>query len=229
LTYEIRLATLHDTLQIAGVKAAGWPDEKTNLDLVAGVLRSGDHVTQIAIQDEEIVGFINGFSTRSQSNVLRWEVDLLAVHPLYRQRGLAQLLIAASTESGRQRGASFARALIHVDNVASQRAFAGCGYTVESQVCLLVVCPTDFDALGHAASQPPSLYLIQVMTLNYRGIWLEGQVSLRGFSFAQQTARRLGLNIAGAVIPLAQAEVIYAAQEHNLNPVGYYQWWLAEL
>jgi ribosomal protein S18 acetylase RimI-like enzyme len=220
---EIRQAAVEDVDAIASVKRAVWRDEAADGAHIAGILARADHATHVAESHGVIVGFVDGFVTHSVQGVPRWEVDLLAVHPEHQRQGIAARLVAASAGAGRSQGAAIARGLVHVENVASQRAFARCGYQVDEQVCALYVSS---DQIGSSLDLPSGLHFILVNTLNYRGVWLEGQLSPAGFTAAQWFRAQRGLDISGAVVPLSQVKAVQAAQEAGYHCVGDYQWWL---
>jgi L-amino acid N-acyltransferase YncA len=168
---------------------------------------------------------VDGFATLSGAGVLRWEVDLLAVHPGYRGQGLGARLVRANTAAGRDAGAACVRALVHVENVASQRTFARCAYRREDALCNLYVLPGAGLNLG--VQLPPDAYLVPVNTFNYRGLWLETG------GFPSETGRRCytsallngAWDLLGAVIPARQAERERLALAAGFTLVGQYQWW----
>ncbi len=99
-----------------------------------------------------LIGFVDAFLTISEAGVLRWEVDLLGVHPAQRGRGVAAALIAASVKAGFAIGADRARALVRIENVASRKAFERCGFqAMEAEQILYVGDQMGADcAAGHA-------------------------------------------------------------------------------
>lgn len=56
--------------------------------------------------------------TYTLEGLARWEVDLLAVHPDFRGKGIAAQLVSPITKTGKARGANFARGLVEVENMA---------------------------------------------------------------------------------------------------------------
>jgi len=242
----VRHAGSGDASGIARVKAAAWPEESLpDADYIACVMDGQEHVSQVAIDaDGQVIGFVDGFVTLSQAGVSRWEVDLLAVHPDCRGRGIGRALVEANTAAGQAMGAAFARALIRVDNIGSQRVFARCGYRVDEAVCALYTS-TQPSAISHqqenqipplCAEEEPqgglyrpggedSLHLVPVTTFAYRGLWLEGSLGPDSFRAAQTICDHNGWDVAGAVIPAGQPETVRAAEAAGYAPVGLYQWW----
>jgi len=80
----------------------------------------------VATTGDTVAGFAIAFPTHSLAGV-RWEVDLLAVRPGWRGRGLATRLIRAACAHG-ARIAPVARAVVATDNRASLRAFQRAGF-----------------------------------------------------------------------------------------------------
>jgi hypothetical protein len=64
-----------------------------------------------------------------------------------------------------------ARAIIRVDNVASQQSFERAGYISDRQVYNLFLWLPE---AGKEASLPQEVVLLPVDTLTYRGLWIEG-------------------------------------------------------
>jgi hypothetical protein len=73
------------------------------------------------------------------------------------------------------------------------------------------------------------LHLIPVDTLNYRGVWLEGELSAAGFVCAARLSQKQTRQLAGAVIALAHSESIEAAVQAGYTLAGTYQWWVLKL
>src|SRR5258706_8083208 len=124
MSIAFRRATEIDAPAIASLKQIVWPQEDP-VDLVHPVnaLRASDHATYVAVDNDVIIGFASGFPTRSGTGNLRWEVDLLAVHPHYRGQQIGVKLVQLSTQVGADRGwtaqgAVLARGLVASDNIA---------------------------------------------------------------------------------------------------------------
>jgi GNAT superfamily N-acetyltransferase len=220
----IRDALLEDAPAIRAIKDVVWPDDATSEGYIVKVMAQSDHHTTLALVDNVPAGWVSGFMTAARDGQCRWEVDLLAVHPEFRGQGIAPRLIEVSVQAGRARGAEVARALIHVENRASQGAFARCGFALSEPTCGLYIS-------ADAPSTPPEhasrddLHLISVCTLNYRGVWLEGALDAAGFRLAQAVRTRYGWDVAGAVIVHSAALVTEAAQSCGYDLVGDYAWW----
>lgn len=92
----LRLATRDDAPNIAALKRRVWPDENADLVRIAKALSDPAHTVLIAVHGELVVGFAHAFVTHSAQGAMRWEVDLLAVYPDYRGRGLGVRLLQAA-------------------------------------------------------------------------------------------------------------------------------------
>ena len=202
-----------------------WPDESTDAAHIARVIAKRNHVLIVALHAQKVVGFVDGFSTLSRQGVSRWEVDLLAVHPNYRGQRLGQRLLEACTAGGRQTGAAVARGLIQVDNIASQRTFARCGYHRDDTIYQLCVSWHQ-----KPVTRDPNLFkglhLIPVETFNYRGLWLEGDFTAAEIRAAQAALHDGDWDLVGAVIPEHQIASKSAAKAAGFIQLGQYQWWL---
>ncbi|GAB4573271.1 MAG: hypothetical protein Kow0077_15110 [Anaerolineae bacterium] len=221
----IRRAVPQDARAIAAIKQATWPEENPGapLDRIAAIIREPDHVVQVAEINGALAGFIDSFVTLSAEGVRRWEIDLLAVHPGYRRRGLGRALVAASFAAGRNFHPALARALIRLDNVASQRAFAANAFTpLPERYRLMIGTPE----ASENTAPPPDAHLIPVQTLNYAGLWIEGQPTTTDCLSARAICARHGWPVAGAVIRTHQQAAIRAAKEAGFTAVEDFQWWV---
>ncbi len=220
----IRRATPDDAAGLVQIKQNVWPDEAAELALVTTALSDASHATLVAAGGGGLLGFVDSFSTFSSQGLKRWEVDLLAVHPDHRRQGLGRRLVRACTEAGRHIGATIARALIQVDNAASQRTFAGCAYQASDVTCNLYVSTKKLN-ISEATQPAQGLHLIPVNTFNYRGLWLEGYFSLARFNAAQVALCYGNWTLAGAVVPVDQVKANQAAQSAGFERVGRFRWW----
>ena len=200
--------------------------------------REGDQLgrwTTVAVEatqdgHERVLGFCDSFLTRSQEGLVRHEVDLLAVHPDSRGRGLAQSLIQesllmASRWNVRSPAApiSISRALIRVGNLASERCFSQRGYQPHEMVCVLVTKEEPSGAHEGTAliSNSTGVHLVDVQTFSYSGVWIEGSPSTEIFQSVH--APRPG-QVVGAVLPL-ESQLLPSALSSGFHEVAQYRWW----
>ncbi len=228
MNIEFRLAVPADAPHIFAIKQAVWPSESPKGQAyIAEVIALPDHATHLAFVDDTPAGFVDGFMTYTPEGLPRWEVDLLAVHPDFRGKGIAVRLVALSTETGQARGANFARGLVEIENTASQRTFARCAYTLENQHHALMV---GSEILIDILILPPeNTLLTPVQTINYCGIWVEGVYQKNSFLAGQVLCTRHAWDLTGAVIPTNDTTALQVAQELEFTLVGHYQWWKRSL
>ncbi|MCJ7622202.1 MAG: GNAT family N-acetyltransferase [Anaerolineaceae bacterium] len=222
MDFEIREATQKDISWITAVKKSCWPEENADPDLIKNVLEAPHHSIQVAVCDDVIAGFVDSFLTNAGDGTPRWEVDLLAVHPEYRGRKLGEQLVRASIGTKLAKQATLTRALIQVENIASQVTFSRCGFQLEEQVCSLFISN---DQTQDSLLASVSLSLITVTTMNYRGLWLENEFTSESFRAALSLLSST-LDIVGAIIPASQEAGCRAARKSGYKEIGQYQWWI---
>ncbi len=231
-TFHLRYAVPEDAAEIAAIKKLCWPGEIVRPARIAETLRSSTHRTILALQQGRVVGFVDGFATTG-SGGLRWEVDLLAVEPGSRGKHLGEVLVRANYQHLQRdphyNGVSVVRALIQVENYASQKTFERCGFTPGMCGCLYIgegAGDAPGDTLGDADIQAR---LIPVDTMNYRGIWVEDSFSMDDFLAARVRAQSNSCDLAGAVIPSDLPQAFRHAEAAGYELVEEYQWWCKDL
>jgi len=225
---ETRTAQVDDVSRIGLIMKAVWSYAEPNHVRIARVVQDASHVTLIAVVDGVIAGFVDGFATTMMDSILRWEVDLLAVHPDFQRQGLASRLVSASSEAGQKRGASYAQGLVAVDNVGSQKTFAHCGYETDGVIHELLVAERARNPSGFEGNDSEA-YLLPVKTMNYMGLWIEGQRQKSGLQRAINKLIGTDLDRAGAVVSETDTDVIENAIALGFENVGRYQWWQRSL
>ncbi len=212
---EYRSATAADAPGIADVMRAVWPDDSADRIRIAGVLSHLNHATRVAVDGDHILGFVDGFTTLSEDNLCRLEVDLLAVAPVWQGQGIGRELARRLTEATAD--VDFARALIRIGNLGSQRAFAAAGYAPETSTSWLFVSAAE----GRGIDSLDGLHLIPVETFSYAGLWLEGQRTRENLRLARQLE---ATGLVGAVIPAADVAAL-EPEMLGYQRVGEYRWW----
>lgn len=221
LCADLRPATTNDAPALVDLIRCVWPEEDPALSTIVGALGAPDHATYVAIVDGRVVGMCDGFLTLDAGGRRRWEVDLLAVHPDQRGRGLGARLIAASSAAGQARGAAYARGLIALANAPSQRAFQRNGYQADPAVRELYVCRA---LAGEGPSLPADASLTPVHTLTYRGGWIEGQATEQALRAARAVGAASGWDCVGALLA-EDDDLRQTAVALGFARVGAYQWW----
>ena len=214
----MRQVTQTDAPALAQLIRATGLDHNPDPERIARVSLESNHATLVeTAADGALIGFVDAFSTVAQDGTLRWEVDLLGVHPDYRGHGIARRLMCVAVDSGVRARAYPARALVKIDNIASLKAFQASGFILDPTICDLYISPDDAD--GEIAPLADT-HLISVATLTYSGVWVEGNCSVGALHAARVVRTRYGWNIAGVVLP----EGISTAAEVNYQWVGKYLW-----
>ncbi len=221
LDVTLRLAAADDAPALADLIRCVWPEEDPSPSTIVGALSAPDHATYVAIAEGRVVGMCDGFLTVDAAGVRRWEVDLLAVHPDRRGRGLGARLIAASSAAGQARGATCARGLIALANTPSQRAFQRNGYQADPIVRDLYVCRA---LAGEGPSLPTDAFLTPVHTLTYRGGWIEGRATEQALRAAQALGAARGWDCVGVLLA-ADEDLRSPATALGFAHVGAYRWW----
>lgn len=216
-----RLATPADAEGIARLIHATWGTQVA-ADWVAEIVDDPRHNIWVADDAQEVVGFCDSFPTAAADGTPRWEIDLLAVDSQARGQGVGRALIGRAVQSGRQRVTALQRALVAIDNIASERCFEANGFRAETRCDLWVGPPASTLA---PAPVPAGAHLIPVETLTYQGIWVERRFDSAALTSARQRALRDGRNTVGAVIPHG---LTHDAGAHGFAHIASYQWWIRE-
>ena len=218
---QIRRATIKDTPGIARVMQASGLDDTPDLQRIARVIP--EHHTLVAFEGGEITGFVDTFATIAANRILRWEIDMIGVHPIWQGRGIARELVKAAIEEGTQFGAQQVRALIRSNNLPSQRTFAWCNFKPQSiPFNLYVGSPQG----GPIQNVSPALHLISICTLTYSGIWIEGKIPPFAFQIARAILNRYGWTVAGTLIPADGIETMRIAARAGYKLIGEFDWWV---
>ncbi len=194
-----------------------WPHNNPNSGRIARVSLESNHVTLLETDGSRLVGFVDCFATAAQDGAVRWEVDLLGVHPDCRGRGIATHLVSAAVEAGRDFGAMRMRALVKVDNTASLRTFQRCGFKLDATIYDL--CISEQSVREHVAA-PLAAHFVSVSTLTYVGVWIENEQSAQSWRCGQAVRTRYGWDVAGAVIRAGT----HAAEAQGYEIAGQYHW-----
>jgi GNAT superfamily N-acetyltransferase len=209
--------TLADAAAVLAVEAACWNQSPHGPSEALEVLRRAGSVCWLAADESgKVVGFVHCFPTVGPDAKI-WEVDLLAVHPAYRRRGIATELVRLAAGSAPQ-DAGLCRAFVSVRNVASARAFARAGFGRSDsvhEIFMRRVRPADAALTSPIMPEPLSegvwmaslrgrgVVYKEVYTLLYQGLWMEG-ISGRTpealIEVGLALAARRGLGEAGPVI-----------------------------
>lgn len=192
---------------------------------IKAILTEDDHDTHVAIVEDQLCGFVDGFVTLSSTGQRRWELDLLAVAHNARSKGVGTALIQQSIEAGRAGGAQLIRALVATENLAMHAAMRRAGFVQQSETLGLFVSD---DTNELSASTPLEAYIIPVHTLTYRGLWIEGPFSKDDVNRAKAVRAQHEMDLVGVVLPLADAQVALLRAE-GFEHISDYHWWKRSL
>ncbi len=132
--------SLSDAERILSVEQATFDECPYDAGQVRDMFTEGEQRAWLAIAGDSVAGFVIAFPTGGLHGQ-RWELDLLAVLPNWRGRGLAARLIRAAGAYGAG-VARRARAAVAADNNASTRAFTHAGFRAEPETCKLLIYRT---------------------------------------------------------------------------------------
>lgn len=217
----IRRATPEDAPAIASIAAAALASRiDADSPRARKILNEG--LTFVAQTDEATVGFASSFFTFDQDGLCRFELDLLAVAPGVQGRGVGGRLVEASLFAAEDSEPALIRALVRSENWSMQRLCRRHGFNLlPGQYQLFVTSPRR--AVRHGRNH--GAHLIPVETLNYSGIWLEGELSQEAIDDALCRSSQSDMSTIGAVIPIDALDVAKLLRLNAFDKVGEYDWW----
>ncbi len=222
-------ATAADMEGIAAVIRDVWQQEMLP-DVCRAQIRDNDAALWVTKEASDVVGFASGFMTTDGAGVGRWEVDLVAVRPSHQGQGLGRRLVIRMCREAEERGIPLARALISVENQASQKAFQSAGFTTDWRVQQLLVWSPKRVAPQPAC--PSQVLLLPVETLTYRGLWMEGleDASATEQRWAVAAARSAIASEArhhtSAAVSVDRAELLAPAVRTQAKVLGEHYWFV---
>ena len=222
--FNLRPAGSSDLAGIASIKLLTWPEEPVREDCIAHVLDSESHTTLIVEQDGQIAGFLSCFVTVGKLG-RRWENDLLAVGSAFRGQGLGKWLVSESCRLARQHNVWLCRALVQVDNLASQHCFQHNGFQQDGQLYRLYISSSPLSGLAATVS---AMDLLPVTTMNYRGVWIENSLNADILRVARCALSDLSLDLAGVLIPVEDETMCRIALSLGYEEIEDYHWWYSD-
>lgn len=225
MAIQIRPATADDAPAMAMISRASLSAEMDEARL-RHLLLVKRGFTLVAVSSDRVVGFADCFLTVSQNDDIRLELDLLAVHPQARGRGIGRELIHAGIEQAKRLDVSILRALVAADNTAMQGLCAALELQPsQDNSALFVTSPRPTSPHQNNANST----LIPVETLTYDGIWIEGDISQPAIDNALFIAHARKFTTVGAVIPSQDAAAEALFQANHFACLGKYDWWTLNL
>ncbi|MCU0496916.1 MAG: GNAT family N-acetyltransferase [Anaerolineae bacterium] len=216
--WTIRPAQLDDAPIIAALHDTVWPSEQIAITTIESALAQPERLTLLAVDSHRSIGYVDAFTTIAENGSVRWEIDLLAVHPHCQRIGVGSGLIDAILKSAQ---GELARAVIAHGNLGAENAFARFGFAPSAPQRLWIA-----ESQPDPDQKPPlNAHLIPIQTLTYRGLWIEGVLSAQALS----TARALTPQIAGVLIPEADTTLSEDAHQLGYRLIGRYRFWCKTL
>ena len=225
MSIQIRQAAADDAPAIAAISRASL-DTKIDEARLRHLLLLKRGFTVVAASSNRVVGFADCFLTVSQDDDIRLELDLLAVHPEARGKGIGRELVHAGIKQAKRLNAASIRALVAVDNHAMQGLCAALGFRPSpDNSALFVIAP-------HPTSPHPNhakSVLIPVETLTYDGIWIEGDIDQTAIDNELSIAHARKLATVGAVVSSQDAAAQSLFRTNGFDCLGKYDWWTFNL
>lgn len=214
MTIQLRYATPADAPAIAQIICSAF-QEPANPTQVQIALTHAQHTTIVAHLDETLIGFVDGFFTSALDGTIRQELDLLAVHPEYQGRGIAKRLIRQFTAPDH-----LTRALVATDNTRMQSTMRRMHFRALPQTYHLYISEQSASPIP----MPAEAHCIPVTTMNYSGLWLEGQMNHLALQAAHALRSQQNLDLVGILVTdNTQAQRLVQA---GFTHIKAYHWWL---
>lgn len=184
--------------------------------------------TFVAIAEGQVAGFVSNFITRDARGAERFELDLLAVSPLWQGRGIGARLVRSSLQAARKSGATTIRALVRCKNQPMQRICSRAGFQKSDKTYHLFVSAVARS--GFPDSRPSSARIIPVDTLTYSGYWLEGDLCQSTIFAARhllsENSKRTQI---GAVVSEHDRRTAELLLANSFQRIGDFHWWMFRL
>jgi len=223
---EIRRARVADAKAITDIIQLAFQDEADLLQVQNQLILSNT-IIDVAVTNGQVVGFVENFVTRSATNELRLELDLLAVHPSQHGNGVGRKLIESTIELTQQLKLDYLRALIATHNAPIQHLCDGYEFIQDEHESGLYISHSGGEDNDYCTNVES--HLIQVNTLTYDGLWLEGHLSPMAISNAKTIVSQRHLDIIGVVFPKKDVKGIQLLTDNAFQYVGDYHRWTLSL
>ena len=226
---NLRRATSTDIKGIATVVYDVWAQDILT-DICEDQIKDDTCALWVAADKDDIAGFVSAFLTTGKDGDRRWEVDLVAVRRASQGQRLGQRLVTKACQDARIHNVSVTRAIVRVNNVASQKTFENAGFVTDRRIHKLLLWTSE--SSDNPIASAKNVTLLPMNTLTYRGLWIEGLIS-EGLTVEQQrsavrTARSMitsdGRLNTGALIPVDEEHLLAADLREMASVHGEYYW-----
>lgn len=188
-----------------------------------------------AYLDGEIVGVISSVMSVNKRGKKRWELDLLAVKKLVQGKGIGTRLVQESIKRGEALECDYARGLIRIENVGSQKAFERAGFKKQEGIYNLILWQTW--SFKEKLREVHDITYLPMETLAYRGLWIEDLFSSdrspneykMAINYAQQLAKNEKRDNTGATILKEDVNKLPRSIVKQSANHGKYNWWTIDL
>jgi len=130
--------SLADATDLLLVEGQSLGDSAYTPEEIRRVLQRPEQYAYIAYLDDAPVGFCSCIETPTNEGE-RLEIDMLGVTPAHRRGGLGKKLVELSVRQAIKRHVSGFRAIVALDNIASQRTFRRAGFDPSPRALAMVV------------------------------------------------------------------------------------------
>ncbi len=194
-------------------------------------INSNEHSIICAYKDKEIVGAVSSFFTISNTNKRRWEVDLIAVKSEYQGLGIGISLLNESLKEAAKQNVDFARAVVRLENIPSQRIFEKAMFKTDGITNFLQLWEPEDNKVKSLVNKKATY--LPMDTLSYRGLWIENLFDKMTSSEIKQaikyaryiafTQERVNTGVLVSEIDLKKIpkEILDESKCH-----GKYNWWI---
>ena len=228
---NLRKAASTDIKGIATVVYDVWAQDILT-DICEAQIKDDTCALWVAADKDDIAGFVSAFLTTGKDGDRRWEVDLVAVRRASQGQRLGQRLVTKACQDARIHNVSIARAIVRVNNIASQKTFENAGFTTDWRIHKLLLWTPD--PSDNPIAYARNVTLLPMDTLTYRGLWIEGLTS-EGLTIEEQrqavkTARSMiardGRLNTGALIPVDEEHLLATDLRETASVHGEYYWFV---
>jgi ribosomal protein S18 acetylase RimI-like enzyme len=247
VTYRRFVDSIDDAAGVLEVEAACWNEATCSPQNLAALFQSTEQVQVCWLAEAagQVVGFMHAFATFN-GGVSTWELDLLAVHPDWRRRGIATELVRRATRDAPS-SAARARSMIATSNTPSAKAFQRVGFGTDTTLSSIYVLDTP-GGDDPSPEWPPEVAIVQqpgkpswvaaagrskisllgVRTVLYDGLWVEGfagDASPELLAAALAHATQQSLDVVGLIVPASDTAAISVVQAAGYESLGDYLTW----